>query len=134
MGARMTEVRPGHFLPARFPDLFPERWARELPWVFECGEGWREILEDLCVELQALAEQAGRPIRVQSVREKMGRLQVSVSSRRPEVLRTVRRAEEVASRTCEGCGNPSRIRTLSDWTTTACNSCLRDLNLLEELS
>ncbi len=45
----------------RLRDAFPALYQQDLPFGFECGDGWFDVLRDLSEKLQAAAEVGGLP-------------------------------------------------------------------------
>jgi len=69
--------------------------------------GWRDIVKDAATRLSRL------DVDVLEAREKLGQLRIHVPAkhvRRPEVQAIFREAADRASRTCDLCGAPGRLR------------------------
>lgn len=105
---------------AEFPILFGEGKFISL-WV---GEGWFEILWNLCVALEAIARrrigEGHTPLRVVQIKEKYGTLRVYVEGGFDEVFDLIDAAETASSTTCEACGQPGNTLCLDDWDQTLC--------------
>src|SRR3546814_17127716 len=69
----MSEARARlNALPAAYPRLFTRG---DLPWGFEVGDGWCQLIETLCARLDAILTPApGATMTVMQVKEKFGRL------------------------------------------------------------
>ena len=111
-------------LPRKFPGLFAEE-GYEI-W---CFDGWADLLYRLCVELQDYINahpEMERKFAIRYVREKFGVLviqyRILVPERRGDIMAIVARYEEEATRTCELCGAPGRLRQY-DWLKTECDAC-----------
>ena len=99
----------------RYPALFAKRHlstsVTPMAWGFTCGDGWFDLIDELCAELQAAVE-VGRfqqPVATQ-VKEKFGTLRFYLSASNPEIRRLVEEAERRSAVTCEVCGRPGRLR------------------------
>ena len=69
--------------------------------------GWRDIVKDAATRLDHL------DVPVLEAREKLGQLRIHVPAkhvRRPDVQTIFREAADRASRTCDLCGAPGRLR------------------------
>ena len=88
----LSEAHPGLFRP---PEEHPAA-ASGYPW---CDEGWRDLLERLCVRIES-ALRVGEMIRIAQIKEKFASLrfywhgEVSPETRLTEVPRPTTRLEE----------------------------------------
>jgi hypothetical protein len=115
-------------LARAFPDLFPDAGRTpEDEWPFWCGEGWRGILEELFSDIRTISREAGIPVRVNTVKEKIGALRVRVHPPLPRIEARIQEAVEASTHVCEGCGRPSERRSLGSWITTRCEACLSEM-------
>lgn len=99
----------------RYPALFARRHlppsVTMMGWGIACGDGWFDLIDDLCSGLQEAVE-AGRitqPVAGQ-VKEKFGTLRFYLSGAEPEISRLVQEAERGSAVTCEICGRPGVLR------------------------
>lgn len=100
--------------PALYRGLEP-RWAGSP--LFECEDGWREIIESLSSRLEPYAVGTGLSISV--VKQKLGELRFGlergqgIAGTEDEALigRAMREATERSRSTCESCGLPGHIRS-----------------------
>jgi len=100
---------------ARFPQLFLGLPA----YMFECGEGWKGIVTDLCERLETLA----RPqLKIAQIKEKFGDLRVYVEGGDEAVHALIREAEARSSTICEWCGAPG-TKFGNGWILTLCPAC-----------
>lgn len=90
------------------------------------GPGWRQLLDGLHEHLHAIAPD----YRLVDLKEKLGglRLQVENPAGAIDTLRPlIASAQAEATRTCEFCGAPGRVRTRNDnpmgWRKTVCDTC-----------
>lgn len=106
-----------------------ERFDRVIPrgFRFECGRGWRGILEHF-FEAAERELPAGVQFDLRQVKEKFGGLRIYY--RLPEslsegVVSAIRDARDLAEArahyTCEQCGQPGRMRNDSSWFFVACD-------------
>ena len=101
----------------RYPKIFRDRHAdpsaTAMCWGFACGDGWFDLIDGLCRDLQHLTEHEGAPQLVATqVKEKFGslrfRVQIRTASEAQEAL--IEAAIERATRTCNVCGAPGQAR------------------------
>ncbi len=91
---------------------------------FLCGPGWYPIIERLSADLAEIVRHDGlKRFRVVQVKEKFGGLRVYVKGSNERALNRIAEAERESELTCEGCGAPSRIRSVDGWLTTVCDDC-----------
>ena len=122
MNERHTE-----YLFKNFSFFHPEAPLTEslMAFGFECGDGWFDLVKELCEKLKALNL---KNFRVTQVKEKFGGLRFYIGSVEPEkadqVFRLIDKAEKESYRTCETCGKPGKPNK-EGWITTLCNNCRR---------
>lgn len=110
-------------LTQTFPEIFQPRYPCKQPevplefWGFECGDGWYQIIYDLCNEL--IGVDATPPTAVQ-VKEKYGTLRFYIDNGIDEHYNIIDHYERLSGKTCEVCGEPGKIRTGS-WIKTLCD-------------
>ncbi len=92
-----------------------------MPFGFECGDGWFEIIWDLCIALEAKVKE---PFEVLQVKEKYGTLRCYVNGATEEVYDLINDAEKKSSRTCELCGKAGK-ECGGGWIVTRCPNCYR---------
>ncbi len=90
----------------------------------ECGEGWRDLLDRLCVRIQAVVQAEGSPFKFSQIKEKYGTLRVYWDGRLSpdadaQVEEAIALAEARSAVTCEVCGEEGRLRG-GGWLTTRC--------------
>ena len=73
----------------------------------ECGPGWHDLLDVLCLSLEALAEPDGLQVAAVIIKEKLGTLRVQVRNASPAQRGAIDLAGRLSSRICETCGRPS---------------------------
>jgi hypothetical protein len=88
------------------------------------GDGWFQVIWDLCEKLEALGEEALKGFEVTQVKEKFGGLRFYYKGGNPELIDPlVSEAEVKADETCEQCGKPGRLRGNRGWILTLCDEC-----------
>lgn len=85
-------------LREKFPSLFKNI-------VFECGDGWYDILEDLAFNIKRIDVDC----EVKQVKEKFGLLRVYVNSDFEEVYDLIHDAENKSKNICEKCGSDKDV-------------------------
>ncbi len=109
-------------------------------WGFECGNGWFELINQLCADIESAAEQVEiKPDawpNVQQVKAKFGALRFYVDlsgflkpleASNPtikDVRKIIARAEVLSRVTCEDCGLPGKLYTHA-WHYVKCQACER---------
>jgi hypothetical protein len=135
-------------LCAKYPKIFKDRHGdmKEtlMCWGFECGDGWYQILNSLCGQIQhhidwsyknqewdlkwneehpeeqrSVREPVPQVVAVQ-VKEKFGGLRFYYDGGDDQVYGMVRMAESWAAHTCEECGSPGKQRG-GGWIRTLCD-------------
>ena len=85
-----------------------------MPFGFQCGDGWFDILWRLCVDLEPLVaeleKEAGERFEVVQVKQKLGTLRFYVSHHTDPIDKRITEAQKESSRTCEACGQPGKQR------------------------
>ena len=102
----------------------------------ECGDGWYQVLYDLCANITDAYTQAGlQPdIIIDQIKEKYGSLRFCYHHEsadgastpveiRKAVSRIVEKAEDRSTHICEKCGKSGRLRPELPWIQTFCDSC-----------
>jgi hypothetical protein len=134
----------------KYPKIFANRYAdmttTAMCWGFECGDGWYNILDQLCAEIQHHIDwkerQREAAIRFNSkatsgemrevpkeisqvvaaqVKEKFGTLRFYYDGGDERISGMVTLAESMSAVTCEQCGSPAQIRQGS-WARTLCDT------------
>lgn len=100
---------------------------------FECGDGWYQIIYDMCTEIVKIAkehnillgpsdnfEELG--LYVVQIKEKFGTLRVYTSGTWDAIQEVIDKAEMLSGITCEGCGLEGSRRSRA-WIQTLCEKC-----------
>ena len=114
----------------KYPKIFVNR--RGLPtetlmcFGFEHGDGWYQILDSLCGQIQNRLdwinrkEEIVKQVVAVQVKEKFGGLRFYYEGGDDYIRGAVSMAEIMASQTCEECGKPGQLRT-GGWMRTLCD-------------
>ncbi|MEK7197881.1 MAG: hypothetical protein AAB648_00250 [Patescibacteria group bacterium] len=90
---------------------------------FECGDGWFELINELCKKLKALDL---KDFRVLQVKEKFGGLRFYVNGveldKADETYQLIDEAEAKSLTICEKCGKPGKSNEIG-WIRTLCDNC-----------
>jgi hypothetical protein len=130
-------------LCARYPNIFVDRHAdmrtTAMCWGFECGDGWYNILDQLCGNIQSHidwsiknnawdVEKDSKNIRsvvpqvvAAQVKEKFGSLRFYYDGGDDYIRGLSVMAESMSMVTCETCGAPGQTRGRG-WMYTACDT------------
>ena len=105
------------------------RLGKSLFKKFEIGEGWFNILWDLCEKIESELENFDKDIkdnfRVLRIKEKFGELRFEVNFEPGNVDIFIKEAEEMSVRICENCGREGEIKDLP-WLQALCAGCRGD--------
>ena len=125
-------------LCTKYPLIFADRNKSMMEtcmcWGFDCGDGWYQILDSLCDQIQSHIDwshknhkwdldyneknpEDPRPVRdpvpqvvASQIKEKFGGLRFYYNGGDDQIFGMVRMAESWAANTCEECGNPGKTR------------------------
>ena len=110
----------------------------------EVGEGWKQLLQDLCTEIDAVYKRAELPmdISVEQVKSKYGEFRFYYSHENDmgeesedclklydEVRRIVEKWEAKSKNVCERCGEQGSLHNISGWREVLCDDCLENRNV-----
>lgn len=121
----------------KYPLIFKNRNApmteTAMCWGFECGDGWYQILDSLCNNIQSHIDWQNKnfdkgftqykqvpQVVATQVKEKFGGLRFYYEGGDDIIDGMVRMAESWASVTCEECGSPGTTRG-PGWIRTLCD-------------
>ena len=93
-------------------------------WGIETGDGWYNILDFLCSQIQKICDEKGKQVEAVQVKEKYGTLRFYTHGYIPEVEKQIQYAEYESSKTCERCGSKKDVTQTEGWITTICKKCL----------
>ncbi|MFC4761762.1 hypothetical protein [Dyella koreensis] len=84
-------------------------------FVFECGDGWIEVVHAVSRRIVAHAEEQGLYIVIHQVREEFGVLRFRMEGADAVIFRLLENAEMVSAGICEVCGAPGMLFTHGGW-------------------
>ena len=106
----------------KYPELFGQKDLSMqetcMCWGIDCGNGWFEILDQMCKELQALKQ----PLQFTQIKEKFGTLRVYTNHCSDESEHIISKACDSSENTCEMCGQPGKLDGKT-WLSTRCTVC-----------
>ena len=118
-------------LCSKYPKIFANRNSpmteTAMCWGFECGEGWYNIIDQLCANIQShidWQEKQGKVVPqvvAEQVKEKFGTLRFYYRGGDDIIDGMVRMSESMSSVTCEECGAPGRCGG-KGWISTRCET------------
>ena len=124
-------------LCAKYPKIFKDRHGdmktTAMCWGFDCGDGWYNIINALCSNIQhhidwaqEQKEKYGRgdgcsQVVAVQVKEKFGTLRFYTTGGDEQIYGMIRMAESMSAVTCEECGAPGRLRP-GGWIRTLCDT------------
>lgn len=121
----------------KYPKIFKDRdgsiMETAMAWGFGCGDGWFNLLDVLCGEIQRHIdwklkkdlpeeEKEGLQVVASQVKEKFGTLRFYYYGGDETISGMVDVVESLSSRVCEDCGCPGKERG-GGWIRTLCDSC-----------
>lgn len=114
-------------LAKRFPMLFADYGGDPrktcMAWGCDHGNGWFNIVEAMCVEIQQYVDaHPGMEVVFQQIKEKFATLTVYHNGD-DAVYDIVNKYSEMSAKTCEVCGKPGEVITTSGWWVTRCPEC-----------
>lgn len=131
----------------RYPKIFANRHGDPketlMCWGFECGDGWYNIINQLCANIQhhvdwaqEQKEKYGRgegcsQVMAVQIKEKFGTLRFYTNGGDEQIRGMIRMAESMSAVTCEECGAPGKMRG-RNWIYTACDVHAREEDTAED--
>jgi len=119
-------------LCAKYPKIFCDRHGNmketAMCWGFECGDGWYNIIDQLCNNIQHHIDWSHKnkdkesvpQVVAEQVKEKFGTLRFYYQGGDDEISGMVRMAESMSGVTCEKCGSPGSTGGRG-WISTLCS-------------
>ncbi len=108
----------------RFKMFHPERPITEalMALGFEHGDGWFQLVWDLCEDLEKIAREEELNLEVFQVKEKFGALRFYIDEGTEAIFERINKAEWFSMITCEVCGKPGSLKS-DGWVRTLCEDC-----------
>ena len=123
----------------KYPKIFADRYKpmteTAMCWGIECGDGWYNIIDQLCGNIQSHIDwkekQGGfiSQVVAEQVKEKFGTLRFYFDTELTGLVKDimydcVRAGEFASTYTCEYCGNSlGKLQTETGWVKTSCSEC-----------
>lgn len=109
----------------RYPKIFAERGLgpekSAMAFGLDCGDGWFDIIDRLCAQLQESVDTQKEPqVVATQVKEKFGFLQFYVHSATDAQRAMIRAAESESGHTCEECGRAGQLVVDQGWRMVRC--------------
>ncbi len=107
-----------------FPDLYSERFLSIqeslMPFGFECGDGWFNLIYELSKKINKLCPEA----KASQVKEKFGGLRFYVNYCSEKGLNLIHKYEKKSYKICEDCGATKEVKLRNfGWIKTLCDGC-----------
>lgn len=123
----------------KYPKIFVNRNASmqetAMCWGFDCGDGWYELINHLCSEIQWHLDKNAKKDTPQfvcdQVKEKFGTLRFYGHGGDEKIWAFIWFAESYSGKICETCGKPGKRRG-SGWIYTACDEHTREEDNFDE--
>ena len=106
-------------LTQKLLDKYPKLFSNQQFWGFECGDGWYDILDNLCGAITQYTHDPDE-VYVDQIKEKFGRLRFYLSREDDVMHGMITLAEYMSGHTCETCGKRGKTRGGS-WMVTLCD-------------
>lgn len=111
----------------RYPKIFRDRYAdmqtTAMCWGFDCGDGWYDLLDHLCNQIQWYLDRNAPKdtpqVVAEQVKEKYGTLRFYVRGGDEVTNAYITFAEGFSGKICEICGNPGKSND-NGWIRTLC--------------
>lgn len=121
------------YLCTTYPKLFVNRHKDMtetcMCWGFSCGDGWFNIINQLCLNIQHHLDWKNKDsdvvpqVVVDQVKEKFGTLRFYYSGGDEYIHGLVSMAESMSGVTCERCGNLAEVQAEGGWLRAICTVC-----------
>ncbi len=129
-------------LHEKYPTIFQNK---DLPptqslmcFGFECDDGWYELIDEMCEELDAIEKMTGIQTIAQQCKEKFGGLRFYVNVLFPPnfenadvwdkiIYHVIGAAERNSEQTCEICGKYGQTVKKGGWYKTLCEAHIKEL-------
>ena len=98
-----------------------------IPFGFECGNGWFDLLWKLCESIDIiLKEEKTKDFEVLQVKEKFAGLRFYVTAATDKIWKLIEKAEGKSYKTCEECGARGTLHSSGHWLKTLCRKCAKE--------
>ena len=97
-------------------------------WLFECGDGWFDLIYKLCNDIQ---KELDKPQNIETknnfcfaqVKEKFGLLRIYVNYSNEKINKLISIAENKSNKICMNCGKKGSLDKRFHWLITLCKEC-----------
>ena len=114
------------YLYNKYPKIFPKINQNGNEFPLECGDGWLQIVDDLCQDIQAMVDEGDcSQVIAMQVKEKFGGLRFYTQGGDEKIYPLIGKAEDKSYTTCEYCGSPEGKERKGGWIKTLCDACVR---------
>ena len=96
-------------------------------WGLECGEGWYNLIDNLCFAIQKYIDETGaEQIEATQVKQKFGSLRFYYHPYEVKIDKMIDKAMTESIKTCEDCGDTVGVKISSGvWKTPLCKRCMK---------
>lgn len=101
-------------LAADFPQILD-------PWIIEVGDGWYNLIYDLCSNIMEL--NPPKDFKAARIKEKFGGLRFYCYNSTYEIDQLIGKAEIQSYNVCENCGSRDSVISEGGWIKTLCKEC-----------
>jgi hypothetical protein len=118
------EAKLQEAFPSMFKNLYGKPQQTCMAFGIECGDGWFDLLYELCHHIEERLRLAGNPeFTFDQIKEKFGLIRIYYSGYHADEISTlIDWAEKVSAKTCEQCGKPGKA-TSKGWIKVRCLEC-----------
>ena len=96
----------------------------------DISDFWYDLIDEMCVELQALSDKTGVQIEFVQIKQKLGGLRAYINTCSDEARAITHKYEAIASQTCEECASTDETVNIREvegyWLETLCDKCHAD--------
>ena len=117
----------------KYPEIFEGRnhpiTQSLIPFGCECGDGWFDLIDNLCSDINKIIEGTDTKVIAQQVKEKFGGLRFycyiknSTDELADKIWERVEKGESDSYKICERCGKKGKARN-GGWVRTLCDDCV----------
>ncbi len=111
-----------------FPKIFRQHklscTQTAMCWLFECGDGWFDLLQDTCRKIQNIIDTDKlEQVEFTQVKEKFGGLRIYCTGYYDKIEKIIEKAETLSYTICEDCGSKENIKQTTGYILTLCAKC-----------
>ncbi len=115
----------------KYPKIFAQH---KLPctqtamcWLFECGDGWYWLIDQLCKSIQSYIDHNTKDYQLEAVqvKEKYGELRFYTNGESDAIHGMIWLAERMSNYICEKCGSVEGVSQTKGWIISLCQTCMK---------